>query len=77
MFSERISLHAKQKKGAHIDFIKRNSSREKVGADQCKSFQQKHNVRCAQKPSQTNDDGDIRMRAGYVNRLHSIFPVML
>ena len=44
MFSEWIGLHAKQKKDAHIDLIKHSSSssssREKVEADQCKSYEQ-------------------------------------
>ena len=46
MVSERIGPHAKQKIDAHIDLIKR-SSREKVEADQRKSFHQKRNVGCA------------------------------
>ena len=62
--------YAKQKKDAHIAFIKHSSSsREKVEADQFKSFQQKHNVGCAQKASQTNGDGDIRMWVGYANHV--------
>ena len=47
MFSEWIGPLATQKKDAHIDLIKHNSSREKLGADQRKSFKKKHNVGCA------------------------------
>ena len=42
LFSEWIGFHAKQKIDVHVDLI--SSSREKVEADQRKSFQRKRNV---------------------------------
>ena len=67
-----------RRKDAHIDLLKHSSSsRQKVEveaeADQRKSFQQKPPIWDVR----TNGDGDIRMWAGYVNRLHIIFRVRL